>query len=95
MAQQYVERMEEKHAPTIFQQDTQEMCLMAFDADANHLVGEGQSIVRPPLFVENNYAYWKTRMKLFIQANDNEVWRIIVNGPLIPTKKVGDQKVVK
>ena len=24
-----------------------------------------------------------------------EVWRIILNGPIIPTKKVGDQEVVK
>ena len=34
-------------------------------------------------------------MKLFIQASDYEVWRIILNGPLIPTKKVRDQEVVK
>ena len=34
-------------------------------------------------------------MELFIQASDYEVWRIIVNGPLIPTKKVADQEVVK
>ena len=76
MAQQCVERMEEEHVPTISQQDTQEICLMAFEADANHLVSEGQSPVRPPLFVGDNYAYWKTRMKLFIQASDYEVWRI-------------------
>ena len=50
--------MDEKHAPTISQQNTQEMCLMAFEADANHLVGEGQSTVRPPLFVGDNYSYW-------------------------------------
>ena len=71
------------------------MCFMALEADSNHLVGEGQSTVRPPLFVRDNYAYWKTRMKLFIQVSDYEVWRIILNGPIIPTKKVGDQEVVK
>ena len=43
---------------------------MAFEVNGTHLVGEGQSIVRPPLFVGDNYAYWKTRMRLFIQAND-------------------------
>ena len=68
---------------------------MALEADSNHLVGEGQSTVRPPLFVGENYAYWKTRMKLFIQASDYEVWRIVQNGPIIPMKKVGDQDVVK
>ena len=34
-------------------------------------------------------------MKLFIQASDYEVWRIILNGPIIAIKKVGDQEVVK
>ena len=34
-------------------------------------------------------------MKLFIQASDYEVWRIILNGPIIPTKKVGGQEVIK
>ena len=58
-------------------------------------MGEGQSTVRPPLFVGDNYTYWKTRMKLFIQASDYKVWKIILNDPIIPTKKVGDQKMVK
>ena len=34
-------------------------------------------------------------MKLFIQASDYKVWRIIVNGSLILTKKVEDQEMVK
>ena len=75
MTQQCVVRMQKEHAPTISQQDTQEMCLMAFEANANHLVSERQSTIRTPLFVGDNYAYWKTMMKLFIQANDYEVWR--------------------
>ena len=58
-------------------------------------MGEGQSTIRPPLFVRDNYAYWKTRMKLFIQASDYEVWKIILNGPIIPIKKVRDREVVK
>ena len=56
---------------------------MALEADANHLVGERKLTVRPHLFVGDNYAYWKTRMKLFIQANDYEAWR------------VRDEKIVK
>ena len=31
MAQQCVERMKEEHAPTISQQNTQEMCFMALE----------------------------------------------------------------
>ena len=56
---------------------------------------EGHSIVRPPLFNGEDYAYWKTRMRLFVQANDYQVWRIIMSGPLIPTKKVDDHEVPK
>ena len=95
MAQQCVERMKEELAPTISQRNTQEMCFMALEADSNHHVGEGQSTVRPPLFVRENYTYWKIMMKLFIQTSDYEVWRIILNNLIIPTKKVGDQDVVK
>ena len=71
------------------------MCFVALEADTNHLVCEGQSTVRPFLFVGDKYAYGKTRMKLFIQASDYEVWRIILNGLIIPIKKVRDQEVVK
>ena len=34
-------------------------------------------------------------MRLFIQLTDYEAWRVIVNGPLTLTKKVGDQEVIK
>ena len=34
-------------------------------------------------------------MRLFVQANDYEVWRVIVNGPSIPKKNVGDEEIIK
>ena len=71
------------------------VCLMALETNANVIGLEGHSIMRPPLFNGDNYSYWKTRMRLFIQANDYEVWKIIVNGPLIPKKKVRDCIVPK
>ena len=95
MAQQCVERMEQEHAPLISQRNTHEMCFMALEANTTQLVGEGQSTVRPLLFVGENYAYRKTRMQLFIQTSDYEVWRNILKGLIIPTKKIGNQKVVK
>ena len=49
-----------------------EMCLMVIKASGNHLVEERQSIVKPFLFVGDNYAHWKTRMRLFIQETDYE-----------------------
>ena len=67
---------------------------MTIEAGTTYLVDERQSIVKPPLFVGDNYAYWKIRIKLFIQATDYEAWRVIVNGPTI-LKKVGDEEVIK
>ncbi|KAA3480278.1 hypothetical protein EPI10_020726 [Gossypium australe] len=51
------------------------------------ILGEGYSTMRPPLFNGSNYLDWRTRMKLFIQAN-NCVWRIITNGSFIHMKRV-------
>ncbi|KAK5843075.1 hypothetical protein PVK06_005506 [Gossypium arboreum] len=53
------------------------------------------STMRPPLFNGSNYSYWRTIMKLFIQANDYEVWRIITNGLFIPMKRVKGVFVLK
>ncbi|KAK8309812.1 hypothetical protein V6Z12_D02G148400 [Gossypium hirsutum] len=51
------------------------------------ILGERHSTMRPHLLNGSNYSYWRTRMKLFIQANDYEVWRIITNGSFIPMKR--------
>ncbi|KAK8356912.1 hypothetical protein V6Z12_A05G385800 [Gossypium hirsutum] len=50
-------------------------------------LGESQSISKPPYFCGANYSYWKTRMMLFVQANDLAVWDIIMDGPSIPFSK--------
>ena len=63
MAQESIVKRGEKIASI---SECEKMCLMAIENSGNHLVGEGQSIVRPPLFIGDNYAYWKTKMRLFI-----------------------------
>ena len=98
MVQESIVRRGEEITSTSSSQMTrgcEEMCLMAIENSGNHLVGERQSTVRLPLFISDNYVYWKTRMRLFIQGTDYEAWRVIVNGPLILTKKVGDEDVIK
>ena len=35
---------------------------------------EGQSTARPPLFNGSNYAYWSTRVRIFIEGNGSEIW---------------------
>ncbi|KAH9657669.1 CCHC-type domain-containing protein [Citrus sinensis] len=48
---------------------------------------EGQSTTRPPYFDGNDYPYWKTRMRIYLQALDYEIWEIINDGPFIPLTK--------
>ncbi|KAH9724999.1 hypothetical protein KPL70_007704 [Citrus sinensis] len=53
---------------------------------------EGQSTTRPPFFDGNDYAYWKTRMRIYLQALDYEIWEVVCDGPFMPMFKdeIGD-----
>ncbi|KAH9723798.1 hypothetical protein KPL70_007263 [Citrus sinensis] len=48
---------------------------------------EGQSTIRPPFFDSNDYPYWKTRMRIYLQALDYEIWEIVCDGPFMPLIK--------
>ena len=48
---------------------------------------EGQSTIRPPYFDGNDYPYWKTRMRIYLQALDYEIWEIVNDGPFMPLTK--------
>ena len=37
----------------------------------------GHFLVIPPHFDENNYAYWKVRMKAFLKSIDERVWNFV------------------
>ena len=54
-------------------------------ASSNPLFHEGNSIHRPPIFNGEGYHYWKTRMQIFIEAIDLNIWEAIELGPHIPT----------
>ncbi|GAV79198.1 zf-CCHC domain-containing protein/DUF4219 domain-containing protein/UBN2 domain-containing protein, partial [Cephalotus follicularis] len=41
-----------------------------------------------PFFDGNNYNFWKTRMTIFLQSLDYQLWHIIVNGPRMPTRTI-------
>ncbi|GAV74513.1 zf-CCHC domain-containing protein/DUF4219 domain-containing protein, partial [Cephalotus follicularis] len=49
---------------------------------------EGSSITRPSFFDGNNYSFWKTRMTIFLQSLDYQLWHIVVNGPRMPTRTI-------
>ena len=40
----------------------------------------GHSLVIPPHFDRNNYAYWKVRMKAFLKSISERVWKSVEYG---------------
>jgi hypothetical protein len=59
------------------------------------LHGEGLSISRPPFFNGSDYSYWKTRMSIFLQSIDYDLWNIVSEGPFVPTKIVNGESKPK
>ncbi|GAV68166.1 zf-CCHC domain-containing protein/DUF4219 domain-containing protein/UBN2 domain-containing protein, partial [Cephalotus follicularis] len=41
-----------------------------------------------PFFDGINYSFWKTKMTIFLQSLDYQLWHIIVNGPRMPTRTI-------
>ena len=41
---------------------------------------KGQSLIIPPLFDGTNNAYWKVRMRAFLQSLDEKVWQAMEIG---------------
>ncbi|KAH0720707.1 hypothetical protein KY284_005737 [Solanum tuberosum] len=56
---------------------------------------EGQDINKPPLFNGQYCSWWKAMMETFIQAEDYELWNIIIDGPEYPTKKDAENNDVQ
>ena len=48
----------------------------------------GHSLVIPPHFDGNNYAYWKVRMKAFLKLIDERVWNSVKYGWEKPTTPI-------
>ena len=58
-------------------------------------LAEGQSTNRPPLFTDTNFPYWKARIKIYIQAVDYHLWKVIHKGPQISTIRVDGNDIPK
>ena len=50
----------------------------------------GQSLIIPHLFDGSNYAYWKVRMRAFLQSLDEKVWQAVEIGWTKPTESPAD-----
>ena len=53
------------------------------------------SLVIPPHFDGNNYAFWKVRMKAFMKFIDERVWLSIENGWERPTIAIGEWTIAQ
>ena len=51
---------------------------------------KGQSLIIPPLFDDTNYAYWKVRIRDFLQSLDEKVWQAAEIGWTKPTEALTD-----
>ena len=51
---------------------------------------KGQSLIIPHLFDDTNYAYWKVRMRAFLQFLDEKVWQAIEIGWTKPKEAPAD-----
>ena len=50
----------------------------------------GYSLVIPPHFDGNNYAYWKVRIKVFLKSIDERPWNSVEYGWEKPTTPVSE-----
>ena len=50
----------------------------------------GQSLIIPHLFDDTNYAYWKVRMRAFLQSLDEKVWQAMEIGWTKPKEAPAD-----
>ena len=48
------------------------------------VMDHGKSLLIPPLFDGTNYAYWKVRIKVFLQALGEKVWQAVEVGWIKP-----------
>ncbi|KAK2986253.1 hypothetical protein RJ640_021822 [Escallonia rubra] len=53
--------------------------------NTHRIIEEGSATTRPPLLKNDNYSYWKNRIRNFLRQ-DTHVWYVVENGPIIPMK---------
>lgn len=57
-------------------------------ANNNLVFKDGGSNNKPPLFCCEYFEFWKIRMKAHLEAQGEEIWDVVQNGPFVPTTVV-------
>ena len=68
---------------------------MASAPNSNIVFKDGGSSNKPPCFVGEYYDFWKIHMRAYLEAQGEEIWNAVENGPFIPTTVVNDVVQVK
>ena len=66
---------------------------MTNPSSSSHI--ESFSTTRPPFSTRTDYPYWKTKMTWFLQSINLDLWDVIEDGPLIPSKLENGMMVPK
>ena len=56
---------------------------------------KGFSVLKQLFFNGIDFNYWKFRIDCFLKSIDYDIWYIVINGDIIPKKKVKDRWVLK
>lgn len=64
-------------------------------ASANPVFKDGGSNNKPPLFCGEYFDFWKIRMKAHLEAQGEEIWDAVQNGPFVPTSVVNGVGTIK
>lgn len=60
-------------------------------ASNNPTFRDGGSNNKPPCFVGEHYDFWKIRMQSYLEAQGEEIWDAVENGPYVPTTVINDE----
>ena len=63
---------------------------MLYDPLTLVVIDRGQSLIIPSLFDGTNYAYWKVRMRAFLQSLHEKVWQAMEIGWTKPKEALAD-----
>ena len=64
-------------------------------ASAKPFLAEGPNSNRPPCFTGDHYDFWKIRMTTYLEAQGEEIWDAVKNGPYVPTTTVNGVTSIK
>lgn len=64
-------------------------------ASVKLFLADGGNNNKPPYFVGEYYDFWKIHMQMYLEAQGEEIWNDVQNGPYIPTIVINNEEQPK